>query len=123
MVGHRLMATGVIGEQVRRHVDLDGHPDDQRVDWFLDLGKRATGLAEQRQLHGETEPVGVTPPRQNQVVVRRGERELARQSFPVGGNAEQVPEFVLVQQTMSRHVIPLSSRRRTLRPAHDGRGL
>lgn len=109
MIGHCLMPTGVIGEQMRWYVDLDGDPDDQRVDWFLDLGKRTTGLAEQHQLHGETEPVGVTPPRQNEVVVRRGERELTRQNIPISGNTEQLPEFVLGQKTMSRHSVPLSN--------------
>lgn len=89
MIGHRLGPARIIGEQVRRHMDLGGDPGDQSVERFLDLGKRTAGMPKQRQLHGEAQPVGRAPPCQNEILVRRGEREVTRQGIPIRGNAKK----------------------------------
>lgn len=59
MIGHGLWTASVIGEGGCRNPKLARHPAHESVGWLVEVGERRARVAQQGELHGAAEAVGV----------------------------------------------------------------
>ena len=76
----------------------------QGADLSFSLCKREALVAEQRQLNGKAEPIGVTAPGGDEIQIRAGQCLMSDQRVRIGRHAEQLTALSLGQQLASRHV-------------------
>ena len=75
MVGHGLWAAGVLGEGGCGDVELTCHPGYEGVRRLVEVGERRAGVAQQGELHGAAEAVGVAAALGHEVPVGPGQGE------------------------------------------------
>jgi hypothetical protein len=65
-------------------------------------------MAQQCELHGEAEPVGVITPTDHEILVRSGQAKVPRQAIGLERDAQEGPALVVSQQLSAHQGIPPS---------------
>ena len=89
MIGSSRRAIRITGEHHRIDLELCGGVGDQRGLDVRDRGQAEAGMAEQRELNGETEPVGVAAVRGDECEVLAIKGVESRKRVAVDWHAEQ----------------------------------
>jgi hypothetical protein len=65
------------------------HPGYEGVGWLVEIGERRAGIAQQGELHGATEAVGIAATFGHEVPINPGQGEQAREGVGGGRNAQE----------------------------------
>ena len=98
VVGHGLRAAGVFSEGGCRDFELARHPGHEGVGRLVEIGERRAGMAQQGELHGAAEAVGIAAAFRHEVPVGPGQGEQPRQGVGVGRNAQERLALLIGQQ-------------------------
>ncbi len=103
MVRHGLRAAGVLGEGGGRDIEVAGHPGHERVRRLVEIGERRAGMAQQGELDGAAEPVGVAAALGHEVSIEPGQGEQPRERVGVGRDAQERLALLVGEQLSACH--------------------